>query len=93
MAVRDAVREAQRALAACDGAYVRAVGALERARDRRDEVVAAADREVAAAQAGVDRAVAEMAGQLTCELAARVLGLPVGEVRRAVKASSEGDGQ
>lgn len=93
MAVRDAVRDAQRALAACDGAYVRAVGALERARDHRDEMVAAADREVAAARAGVDRAVAEMAGQLTCEFAARVLGLPVGEVRRVVKACNSGEGR
>jgi hypothetical protein len=85
MAVRDEVRDAQRALAALDTAHSRAVTRLDHALARRHAALAEADRQVAVAQAGVEAAVAEMARQLSAELTASVLGLDVAEVRRLAK--------
>ncbi len=58
---------------------------MERATAHRAEVVAEQDRQVVAAQAAVDRAVAEMANSISAELTARLLGLSVNEVRRLAK--------
>lgn len=85
MPVRDEVRNAQRALATLDAAHGRAVARLDQALARRGEVMAEQDRQVAAAQAGVEAAIAEMARQLSPDLAAIVLGLDVAEVRRVAK--------
>ena len=85
MPVRDEVRNAQRALAALDAAHSRALARLDQALARRGEVMAEQDRQVAAAQTGVDAAIAEMARQLSADLAATVLGLDVAEVRRVIK--------
>jgi hypothetical protein len=85
MAVRDEVRDAQRALAALDTAHSRAVARLDHALARRRAVLAEADRQVAVAQAGVEAAIAGMARQLSAELTASVLGLDVAEVRRLAK--------
>ncbi len=46
MAVRDEVRDAQRALATLDAPHRRAVAPLERAPARRAQVLAEADRQV-----------------------------------------------
>jgi len=86
MPVRPELSAAQRALAVLDAAHARAASALERAVARRAEVVSEQDRQVAAAQAGVDRAVAEMAQRVSVELTAQLLGLSVNEVRRLAKA-------
>jgi hypothetical protein len=85
MPVRPELSAAQRALAVLDTAHARAAAALERALAHRAEVVAEQDRQVAAAQASVDRAVAEMANNISAELTARLLGLSVNEVRRLTK--------
>jgi hypothetical protein len=86
MPVRPELSAAQRALAILDAAHARAASTLERALVRRAEVVSEQDRQVAAAQAAVDRAVAEMAHRVSVELTAQLLGRSVNEVRRLVKA-------
>jgi hypothetical protein len=88
MPLRPEVRDAQRTLAALDAAHSRAVARLNQALARRAEVVAELDRQVAAAQAGVQEAVVAMAGEVSVELTAHVLDLDVTEVRRLVKAGS-----
>jgi len=97
MPVRDEVRDAQRALATLDAAHRRAVARLDQALARRGEVLAEQDRQVAAAQAGVEAAIADMARQLSADLAASVLGLDVAEVRRLAKscppAATNGNGR
>ena len=85
MPVRPELSAAQRALAVLDAAHARCVAALERAITHRAEVVAEQDRHVATAQAAVDRAVAEMANNISAELTARLLGLCVNDVRRLAK--------
>ena len=85
MPVRPELSAAQRALAVLDAAHARAAASLERATAHRAEVVAEQDRQVVAAQAAVDRAVAEMANSISAELTARLLGLSVNEVRRLAK--------
>ncbi|MDA8292377.1 MAG: tyrosine-type recombinase/integrase [Actinomycetota bacterium] len=57
MAVRDEVRDAQRALATLDAAHRRAVARLDQALARRGEALAETDRQVAAARGGVEAAV------------------------------------
>ena len=85
MAVRDEVRDAQRALATLDAAHRRAVARLDQALARRTDVLAEADRQVAAAQGAVEAAIADMARQVSADLTAAVLGLGVTEVRRLAK--------
>jgi hypothetical protein len=85
MVVRDEVRGAQRALAALDAARSRAVGRLDQAVARRVEVLAEADRQVAAARTGVEVAIAEMARQVGVDLAAALAGVEPAEVRRMAK--------
>jgi hypothetical protein len=85
MPVRPELSAAQRALAVLDTAHARAAAALERSIAHRAEVVAEQDRQVTAAQAAVDRAVADMANNISAELAARLLGLSVNDVRRLAK--------
>ena len=85
MAVRDEVRDAQRALATLDAAHRRAVARLDQALARRTDVLAEADRQVAAAQGAVEAAIADMARQVSADLTATVLGLDVAEVRRLAK--------
>jgi hypothetical protein len=87
MVIRDEVREAQRALAALDAARVRAVDRLDRAVARRTEVVAEADRQVAAARSGLEAAIVEMARQVGVDLAATLAGVEAAEVRRLSKTS------
>ena len=85
MPVRPELSAAQRALAALDVAHARAARALERALARRAEVISEQDGQVAANQAAVDRAVAEMAHLVSIELTAQLLGLSVNEVKRLAK--------
>ena len=97
MAVRDEVRDAQRALAALDAAHRRAAARLDQALARRGEVLAEADRQVAAARGGVEAAIADMARQVSADLTAAGLGLDVTEVRRLAKscptATTNGNGR
>ena len=97
MAVRDEVRDAQRALATLDAAHRRAVARLEQALARRGQALTEADLQVAAAQAGVEAAIADMARQVSADLTAAVLGLDVTEVRRLAKscptATTNGNGR
>ncbi len=86
MAVRDEVRNTQRTIANLDAAHRRALGRLEQAVTRRSAAIAEQDRLVAAAQAGVDSTVTDMAKGLGVELAAHLLGLDITEVRRLAKA-------
>jgi hypothetical protein len=59
---------------------------LEEALARRAEVIADQDHLVSVARGALERAVADMAHQLSAELAAQLLGLGPGEVRRLAKA-------
>ena len=86
MPVRPEVREAQRLLAALDAAHVHAAGRLAQALARRAEVLAEQDRLVASAQEALERAVADMAKQVSAELAAQLCGFELAEVRRLAKA-------
>jgi predicted RNase H-like nuclease len=86
MAVRDAVRDAQRRLAALDGAYTRAVTNLERSCARRAEVLAEHDSLVAVAQGEVDRTVVAMAVEVGADLTATLLRLDAAYVRHLAKA-------
>ena len=86
MAVRDAVRDAQRRLAALDGAYTRSVTNFERACARRAEVLAEHDGLVAVAQGEVERTVAAMAVEIGADLTASLLGMDAAQVRQLVKA-------
>lgn len=86
MAVRDKVRDAQRALATLDVAHSRAVARFDEMVVQRTEILTEAERQVAAARTGVEAAIAEMARQVGVDLAATVLGVEVSEVRRLVKA-------
>ena len=85
MPVRPEVREAQRTIAALDAAHRNATTRLDQVLARRAEVLAEQDRLAASAQAAVERSVAEMANQLSAELAAQLLGLELIEVRRIAK--------
>lgn len=87
MPVRDEVRDAQRTLAALDAAHTRASTRLDQARARRVEVLAEADLAVAAAQEGVEAAVAQMAAGVGVELTSQMLGVETTEVRRIAKAA------
>ena len=97
MAVRNEVRDAQRALATLDAAHRRAVARLDQALARRGAVLTEADLQVAAAQAGVEAAIADMARQVSADLTAAVLGLDLVEVRRLAKscpaATTNGNGR
>ena len=86
MAVRDTVRDAQRRLAALDGAYTRAVTNFDRTSARRAEVLAEHDGLVAIAQAEVERTVAAMAAEIGVDLTATLLGLDAAHVRHLTKA-------
>lgn len=86
MPVRDTVRDAQRQLVLLDAAHTRAVDRLHQAVARRTEVMAEQDRLVKAAEADVERTVAEMASVLGPELTANLLGMGPADVRRAVAA-------
>lgn len=89
MPVRPEVRDTQRTLAALDAAHAKAVTVLERAVERRKAAVAAHDRRVAAAQAGVDQTVAAMADQVSVELTAQLLGMDVTAVRRCARSHAQ----
>ena len=85
MAVRDTVRDAQRRLAALDGAYTRAVTNFDRTSARRAEVLVEHDSLVALAQAEVERTVAAMASEIGADLTATLLGLEAAHVRHLAK--------
>ena len=87
MAVRDEVRDAQRALATLDTAHRRALARLDQALARRAQVLAEADRQVAVARGAVEAAIADMARQVSADLTAAVLGLDVAEVRRLARSA------
>ena len=76
----------QRLLAALDAAHAHAVGRLAQAVERRAEVLAEQDRLVATAQEALEQAVADMANQVSVELAAQLFDLGLAEVRRLAKA-------
>jgi hypothetical protein len=84
MPVRDTVRDAQRQLVLLDAAHTRAVARLHQAVARRTQVMADQDRLVKAAEADVERTVAEMASVLGPELTANLLGVEPVDIRRAV---------
>ena len=86
MPVRPEVREAQRTIAVLDAAHRHAVDRLDQVLVRRAEVLAEQDRLVATAQGVVEQAVADMANQVSVELAAQLLCLEPAEVRRLSKA-------
>ena len=86
MAVRDTVRDAQRRLAALDGAYTRAVTNFDRTSARRTEVLAEHDNLVALAQEEVERTVAAMAAEIGADLTATLFGLDAGHGRHLAKA-------
>jgi hypothetical protein len=86
MAVRDTVRDAQRRLAALDGAYTRAVTNFDRTATRRTEVLAEHDNLVALAQGEVERTVAAMAAEIGADLTATLLGIDAAHVRHLTKA-------
>jgi hypothetical protein len=86
MAVRDTVRDAQRRLAALDGAYTRAITNFDRTSARRTEVLAEHDNLVATAQAEVEQTVAAMAAEIGADLTASLLGLDAAHVRHLTKA-------
>ena len=86
---RDEVKNYQRRLAQFDGAHTKATDRLTSAMKRRADVMAAQDRLVADAEAGVRRAVSAMAAGVGAELTATLLDLDVSEVRRLAKG---GDG-
>ena len=86
MTVRDAVREAQRRLAALDAAHRKATERLAQATKRRSEVLAAEDAKVVDAATGVETAVTAMAEAVGVELAATLCGITAAEVRRLAKA-------
>lgn len=89
MTVREAVREAQRRLAALDAAYRKATSRLERATTHRAEVAAEEDRKVAAATSAVEAAVAAMAEAVGVELTAGLCAMDPAEVRRYAKTSEQ----
>lgn len=95
MAAPDHVKLAQRPIATLDRVYRRALAGLDAALEHRAEVLADADRAVRAARDRAEAAVAEMARQLSAPLAAELVGVPVREVRRILRAQpapSDGDG-
>ena len=82
---RDEVKNYQRRLAQLDGAHAKATGRLTSAMKRRADVMAAQDRLVAEAEAGVRRAVSAMAAGVGAELTAMLLDIDLSEVRRLAK--------
>jgi hypothetical protein len=88
MPVRDAVRDAQRRIAALDAACARAVAKLNRASAQRAEVLAGQERLVAIARKEVQRTVAAMADAVGAQLTANLLGLDPADVRRLVKSGA-----
>lgn len=86
MFVCDTVRDAQRRLAALDGAHTRAVTNFDRTCAPRAEVLAEHDSLVARAQGEGERAVAAMAAEIGANLTATLLGLDAAHVRRLAKA-------
>lgn len=85
LTTRDTVRDCQRRLARLDAVHTRAKGQLEAARQKRSEMLAAQDEQVSDAQQEVDMAVVAMASEVGAELAAKLIGLKVSEVRRLLK--------
>jgi hypothetical protein len=86
---RMSVKEAQKLLGQFDAAHTKALGRLEAAMARRREVLAEQEQLVAAAESGVRDSVASMAAGVGPDLAAALLGMDVGEVRRLTKVASE----
>ena len=92
MTVRDAVREAQRRLAALDAAHRKATERLAQATKRRNEVLAAENAKVADAATCVEAAVTSMAEAIGVELAATLCEITSAEVRRLAKAHTPAAG-
>jgi hypothetical protein len=86
---RMSVKEAQKLLGQLDAAHTKALGRLEATMARRREVLAELEQLVTAAESGVRDSVVAMAAGVGPELAASLLGMDVGEVRRLTKVVSE----
>ncbi len=87
MAARERLRDHQAAAAKAVGAHSAALARLEAVISRRAEVLAAQDCLVAAASAEVDAAVVTTAKVMGADVAATLLDVSKGEVRRVTKAS------
>lgn len=86
MSVRPEVRDAQRLLANLAAAHDHAAARYSLAVARRAEMLGEQDHLVSAAQAALERSVADMAHLVSVELAARLFDLDLAEVRRMAKA-------
>jgi hypothetical protein len=88
MPTRLSVKEAQKLLGQLEAAHTKALGRLEATMARRREVLAEQEQLVSAAESGVRDSVAAMAAGVGPDLAAALLGMNVGEVRRLTKVAS-----
>jgi hypothetical protein len=86
---RMSVKEAQKLMGQLGAAHTKALGRLESTMARRREVLAEQDQLVIAAESGVRDSVAARAAGVGPELAATLLGMDLGEVRRLTKVPSE----
>ena len=85
MVMRDEARAAAEEIAEVAAEWRRVYDGWQLALKARERLFAQMERRVAAAQAGVDAAIANMARQLSADLAANVLDLDVAKVRRVAK--------
>lgn len=85
LAARERLSEHQTAIAKAVSVHSAALARLHTATTRRTAIVSKQDALVAAAQAGVDAAVAEAVCVMGADIAATVLDLSPAEVRRIVK--------
>jgi predicted SpoU family rRNA methylase len=85
MSPRDTVRAAQRKLALLDTAHARAVARLAQTVALRAKVLGEQDRLIKAAEAEVERTVADMVAAVGPELTANLLEVDPADVRRALR--------
>lgn len=85
MPARDKIREYQRRIARLDATHGQARARLAVAQQKRSEALAAQDGLVSKAERAVDDAVVAMVTEVGPELAAKLLGLEVSQVRRLAK--------
>jgi hypothetical protein len=87
---KGAVRDYQRRMAQLGAAYAKAHARLETARAKRAAVLAKQDGLVAAAEDAVHRSVMDLAVTFGPGMAADVVGLEPGEVRRIIREGGRG---
>lgn len=85
MAARDNVKTYQKRIAELDAAHRRAENRLVDQQRKRAELIVAQDELVAEARQAVEEATATMAAEIGPELAARLTGCELTEVRRLVR--------